>query len=106
MLFDTDDNYVVLELADAEGRTLRYELLDVVEYRGEAFGVFLPEADHEGEAAILRLAGEDAQKAEGYVPVGDPDLEQAVFDIFQIKNMDAFDFGGGAFRQNDLFDPL
>lgn len=106
MLFDTDDNYVALDLEDGEGKTVRYELLDMVEYRGEAFGIFLPEDDHEGEVAILRLEGEDAQKAEGYVPVNDPDLEQAVFDIFQIKNMDAFDFGDGSFRQNDLFDTI
>lgn len=103
MLFDTDDNYVVLELEDKAGNRVRYEMLDLVEYGGEAFGIFLPAEDHEGEVAILRLAGADAQKAEGYVPVQDEDLEQAVFDIFQIKNMDTFDFGDSAFTQNDLF---
>ncbi|MCD7858497.1 MAG: DUF1292 domain-containing protein [Clostridiales bacterium] len=104
MLFDTDDNYVVLELEDEAGNRVRYEMLDLVEYNGEAFGIFLPAEDHGGEVAILRLAGEDAQKAEGYVPVNDEELEQAVFDIFQIKNMDAFDFGGNTFAQNDLFE--
>ncbi len=103
MLFDTDDNSVVLELEDEAGRRVRYEMLDLVEYGGEAFGIFLPAEDHEGDVAILRLAGTDAQKAEGYVPVNDEALEQAVFDIFQIKNMDAVDFGDSAFTQNDLF---
>jgi hypothetical protein len=102
VLFDTDDNYVALELTDEEGNTVRYELLDMVEFEGEAFGIFLPEGADGGEVAILRLAGKDAQKPENYVPVNDEDLEQAVFDIFQIKNMDAFDFGGNSFDTNEL----
>ena len=36
------------------------------------------------------------------MPVNNEDLEQAVFDIFHIKNMDAFDFGGNSFQTNDL----
>lgn len=104
MLFDTDDNYVALDLRNSQGELIRYELLDLVEYQGEAYGIFLPEDDHEGEVAILHLAGEDAQKAEGYEPLTDDGLAQAVFDIFQIKNLDSFDFGEGAFQTNDLFD--
>ena len=102
MLFDTDDNYVTLELTDETGTTVLYELLDIVEYESVAYGIFLPAEEESGAVAILRLEGDDAQKAEGYVPVNDEDLEQAVFDIFQIKNMDAFDFGGNSFQTNDL----
>lgn len=102
MLFDTDDNSVLLELTDAEGNLTLHELLDIVEYEGSAFGIFLPAENHQGDVAILRLVGEDAQKAEQYVPVNDDGLEQAVFDLFQIKNMDAFDFGENAFEGNDL----
>lgn len=102
MLFDTDDNYVALELTDEDGITTLYELLDMVEYQDVAYGVFLPAEEDSGAVAILRLAGEDAQKPENYVPVNDEDLEQAVFDIFQIKNMDAFDFGDNSFQRNDL----
>lgn len=102
MLFDTDDNAVVLKWTDGQGKAQLLDLLDVVEYQGDAFGVFLPTEDHEGEVIILRLAGEDAQKAEQYVPVEDEGLEQAVFDLFQVKNMDAFDFGASAFQTNDL----
>lgn len=102
MLFDTDDNYVALELTDAEGVTKLYELLDMVELEGIPYGVFAPAEEPAGEVAILRLEGEDAQKAEGYVPVNDEGLEQAVYDIFQIKNMNAFDFGDSTFQGNDL----
>ena len=102
MLFDTDDNSVALELTDEAGNTVVYELLDMVEFEQEAFGIFLPEGADGGEVAILRLAGKDAQKPENYVPVNDEALEQAVFDIFQIKNMDAFDFGGNSFDTNEL----
>lgn len=102
MLFDTNDNRVVLTMVDTDGNEELFELLDIVEYGGGAFGVFLPAEDHEGDVAILRLIGEDVQKADQYAPVNDDDLEQAVFDIFQIKNMDAFDFGESAFQGNDI----
>jgi hypothetical protein len=88
---------VLLKLEDAFGQVQTYELLDMVEYNQEAFGIFLPEDDHEGDVAILRLIGEDDQKAENYALVHDEALEQAVFDLFQIKNLDAFDFGADSF---------
>ena len=42
MLFDTDDNYVVLEMTGPDGKERRYELLDIVEFEGVAYGVFCP----------------------------------------------------------------
>lgn len=104
MLFDTDDNYVALDLRGPNGELVRYELLDLVEYQGEAYGIFLPEDDHAGDVAILHLAGGDAQKAECYEPLADESIAQAVFDIFQIKNLDSFDFGSAAFQTNDLLE--
>lgn len=103
MLFDTDDNRVSLMMVGEDGKEELFDLLDVVEYQGMAFGVFLSAESHAGEVAILRLMGDDAQKAEQYAPVNDEGLEQAVFDIFQIKNLDSFDFGENAFEGNDLF---
>lgn len=97
MMLDTNNNKVLLNLEDPDGEVLTYELLDMVEYNGEAFGIFLPADDDEGDVAILRLVGADDQKAESYAPVGNDDLEQAVFDLFQIKNLDAFDFGANSF---------
>jgi hypothetical protein len=97
MMLDTNHNRVLLKLEDAFGTVQTYELLDMVEYNKEAFGIFLPEDDHEGDVAILRLMGEDDQKAENYALVHDEALEQAVFDLFQIKNLDAFDFGADSF---------
>ncbi|MCD8353005.1 MAG: DUF1292 domain-containing protein [Clostridiales bacterium] len=98
MMLDTNNNRVLLNLEDPMGNVQTYELLDMVEYNREAFGIFLPADDHEGDVAILRLVGKDDQKAESYAPVNDEDLEQAVFDLFQIKNLDAFDFGGSSFE--------
>ncbi|MCD7843441.1 MAG: DUF1292 domain-containing protein [Clostridiales bacterium] len=98
MMLDTNNNRVLLNLEDPMGNVQTYELLDMVEYNREAFGIFLPADDHEGDVAILRLVGKDDQKAESYAPVNDEDLEQAVFDLFQIKNLDAFDFGGASFE--------
>lgn len=98
MMLDTNNNKVVLRLEDADGNVQAFELLDMVEYNREAFGIFLPVEDEEGEVAILRLVGKDDQKAENYAPVNDEELEQAVFDLFQIKNLDAFDFGSESFE--------
>jgi hypothetical protein len=97
MMLDTNNNKVVLMLEDPNGEKAAYELLDVVEYDQSAFGVFMGAEEEEGDVAILRLVGADDQKAESYAPVNDEALEQAVFDLFQIKNLDAFDFGGNAF---------
>ena len=77
MLFDTDDNYVVLEMTGPDGKERRYELLDIVEFEGVAYGVFCPQEFPEDGDIILRLEGEDAQK---------------VYDIFHLKNMSSFDF--------------
>ena len=41
MLFDTDDNYVALELPGEDGVAVLYELLDMVEYEGVAYGCLL-----------------------------------------------------------------
>ena len=49
MLFDTDDNYVALELTGEDGVAVLYELLDMVEYEGVAYGVFMPAEDDSGE---------------------------------------------------------
>lgn len=92
MLFDTDDNYVVLEMIGPDGKERRYELLDIVEFEGVAYGVFCPQEFPEDGDIILRLEGEDAQKPEGYVPVEDEGIAQAVYDIFHLKNMSSFDF--------------
>ena len=91
MLFDTDDNYVVLEMTGPDGKERRYELLDIVEFEGVAYGVFCPQEFPEDGDIILRLEGEDAQKPEGYVPVEDEGIAQAVYD-FHLKNMSSFDF--------------
>lgn len=98
MMLDTNNNKVVLKLEDENGNVMDFELLDMVEYNQEAFGVFMPADDDEGEVAILRLVGKDDQKAENYAPVNDEQLEQAVFDLFQIKNLDAFHFDDGGFE--------
>lgn len=97
MMLDTNNNKIVLMLEDEHGKKEPYELLDVVEYDQSAFGVFMSAEADEGDVAILRLVGADDQKAESYAPVNDEALEQAVFDLFQIKNLDAFDFGGNSF---------
>lgn len=94
MLLDTDEKRVLIPLEDEDGKETVYELVDLVEYLHHAFGVFLPEGQEEGDAVILRLVGEDEEKAESYEVVGDEALEQAAFDLFRAKNMSRFDWDG------------
>ena len=97
MLLDSDEKKVILALEGEDGETEPYELIDLVEYLGRTFGIFLPEGQEEGEVAILELVGEDDERAENYAPVDDEGLEQATFDLFQAKNFDRFDFGDSQF---------
>lgn len=97
MFLDTDEKRVLIDLEDEDGNTQTYELVDLVEYLKDTFGIFLPAGQDEGDVAILQLVGEDEEKAESYAPVEDDRLEQIAFDLFQAKNMDRFDFGESSF---------
>lgn len=101
MLLDTDEKRVLIPLEDEDGNQELFELVDLVEYLHNTFGIFLPAGQSEGDVAILQLVGEDEEKAECYAPVEDEGLEQAAFDLFQAKNMDRFDFGEGSFLQDN-----
>lgn len=101
MFWDTDEKRVLIDLEDEDGSTQTFELVDLVEFRKDTFGIFLPAGQSAGDVAILQLVGEDEEKAECYAPVEDDGLEQVAFDLFQAKNMDRFDFGANSFSLED-----
>ena len=49
----------IIVLKDEEGRDVRFEFLDLLEYDGEEYVILMQEDDDSGEVVILRLEGED-----------------------------------------------
>ncbi|MCF2556922.1 DUF1292 domain-containing protein [Fournierella massiliensis] len=51
----------IIVLKDEEGRDVRFEFLDLLEYDGEEYVILMQEDDDSGEVVILRLEGEDEE---------------------------------------------
>ena len=88
------DNIIVLN--DEEGKEVKFEFLDLVEYEDEEYVVLLPieeETDEEeGEVVILKVEDTDSEEEESYVSVDDQDTLNRVFEIFKEKFKDEFNF--------------
>ncbi len=93
---DEDNNIVVLK--DEEGKDVKFEFLDSIEYENENYVVLLPADESEensDEVVILRedKAAEDPEsEEESYVSVDDENVLNNVFEIFKEKFKDDFDF--------------
>ena len=85
------ENIVIL--VDEEGKEMRFEVLDVVEYEGADYAVLVP--DDEGEEAdsvvILRVDA-DENGEETFSSEDDEKVLDAVFEIFKDRFSDEFDF--------------
>ncbi len=82
----------IIVLTDETGADVRFELLDVVEYRGDDYAVLLP-ADEDAEMFTILLAEPDPANAEDYVFSGidDQDTIDAVFAKFKKRNPEIFE---------------
>ena len=82
----------IIVLTDETGADVRFELLDVVEYRGDDYAVLLP-ADEDAEMFTILLAEPDPANAEDYVFSGIDDQEtiDAVFAKFKKRNPEIFE---------------
>ena len=80
-------------LTDEKGKDVEFEFLDLIEYNGEEYVVFLPaeESDEAGEVVILKIDGSD-DESESYVSVDDDNVLMLVFEIFKERNKDLFNF--------------
>jgi uncharacterized protein YrzB (UPF0473 family) len=89
------DNIVTLKSED--GKDVKFEFLDLIEYQGGNYVVLLPVSDdgsEEGEeVVILKEEGitEDGQD-ESYASVDDEKVLNSVFEIFKDKFKDEFNF--------------
>ena len=82
----------IIVLTDETGADVRFELLDVVEYRGDDYAVLLP-ADEDAEMFTILLAEPDPANAEDYVFSGIDDQKtiDAVFAKFKKRNPEIFE---------------
>ena len=85
------DNIVVLN--DEDGEEIRFEFLDLLEYKGGEYVVLLPCDDPEGEeVVILQVESNEEEDTESYVAIEDEDILSAVFEIFKENFKDEFNF--------------
>ena len=78
----------IITLTDQYGETVRFELLDIVEYEDQEFAVLYPADGGDDEPVhILRITSEnldlDEMEFEG---LDDEDLINTVFDLFCERN--------------------
>ena len=78
----------IITLTDQYGESVRFELLDIVEYEDQEFAVLYPADGGDDEPVhILRITSEnldlDEMEFEG---LDDEDLINAVFDLFRERN--------------------
>ena len=86
------DNVVILN--DEEGKEVKFEFLDLIEYENEEYVILLPldEGEDSEEVVILKVEDTDSEEEESYVSVDDEEVLNAVFEIFKEKFKDEFNF--------------
>lgn len=90
-LADELSNIIILD--DYNGNQAKFEFLDLIEYKGGEYIVFLPVDDTEntGEVVILKVEDTDDEGVESYLSV-DYKTSNIIFDIFKDKFKNMFEF--------------
>ena len=85
-------NEDIIILTDETGADVRFELLDVIEHRGNDYAVLLP-ADEDAEMFTILLAEPDPADAEDYLFSGidDQGTIDAVFAKFRKRHPEVFE---------------
>ena len=84
-----NDNIIVLN--DENGREVKFEFIDLIEYNAKSYVVLLPVDDEAAEVVILCVDDLDGEE-ECYVSVDDEETLMRVFEIFKEKFKDEFNF--------------
>ncbi len=84
----------IITLNDEDGKEVKFEFLDFIEYGGEEYVILLPVEEDEDadEVVILKVEDTDSEDEESYVGVEDQEILNAVFAIFKDKFKDEFNF--------------
>lgn len=99
MDFENDENEMeeldnIIVLNDEEGKEVKFEFLDLIEYENEEYVILLPTDEEEDseEVVILKVEDTDSDEEESYISVDDEEVLNKVFEIFKEKFKDEFDF--------------
>ena len=80
-----------ITLTDDCGNDIDFEFLDLIEYSSNSYAVLIPTDEAADQVLIFKV--ENASLEDNtFSPVEDPDLAQAIFDLFRVKNEEYFDF--------------
>ena len=92
MMNEELDNTIVLN--DEEGKEVKFEFLDLIEYEEEEYVILLPieEDEESGEVVILKVEDTESEDEESYVSVDDEETLNTVFEMFKEKFKDEFNF--------------
>lgn len=88
------DEPEMIELTDENGDTIEAEVLDIFEYEQSLYMILLPDDGEDGVVIMeVEESGEDEEE-DSLRPVGDPELLDILYDQFQERNKELFDFEG------------
>lgn len=82
----------IIELTDELGNGVRFEFLDLIQYRQKEYVVLLPLDSDDGQVVILELESIEGEQ-ENYIGVENEYVLETVFALFKERNKDVFDFG-------------
>ena len=93
---EEEEEPVLLELTDADGNEVQYELLDVVPYMEKDYIVVVPyivgDDSPVEQVEIYRVEPDEEQDTETYVGLETQAEVDAVFKLFQKRSEEFFDF--------------
>ncbi len=89
-VMDLDEEIETIELEDEDGVKTRFELLDIIEYRGKDYIAVLPPDDD--STVIIMEMEETGDEEQRFLPVEDEALVQKIYGMFKDRNRDLFSF--------------
>lgn len=81
----------IITLTDPQGNDVEFEFLDLIEYSADSYAVLIP-TDEEADQVLIFKVENASLEDNTFLPVEDPDLAMAVFELFREKNKEFFDF--------------
>lgn len=90
-LIPMEEEESLLTLTDENGNEETFEYLDVIEYEGKEYLFLLPADEESSEIVVLEIEPVDEEN-ENYLPIGDQEVLNAVYNLFKEKYADEFEF--------------
>ena len=90
--YDEEELNNIIILSDENGEDVEFEFLDLIDYEQEEYIVLLSSDD--SEMVILKVlpSANPDRDTDNYCPVEDAYTLSAIFELFQLRNSDRFEF--------------